>query len=83
MMILLLSALLVFVTFGGLLTYLAWFRPEKHLRYHLWFARIHDVWNPEQARWIRSESYIRVMKVVDTLFFLLSLIGLVLVVMQM
>lgn len=81
-MILLLIGLSTFVIFGGLLTYLAWFRPETHLKYHRWFAHLHDGWNPEQARWIRSNSYIRIMKIVDTLFFLLSLFGFIMIIMQ-
>jgi hypothetical protein len=74
MAILILFGLGCLALFGGFLTYTAWRQPERHARYHMWFARLHAKWNPAQEEWMMSPAYVLTMKVADTCFFILSLL---------
>jgi hypothetical protein len=71
-----------FVLLGAYLTYLAWLRPDLHLRYVHWLAHFYDGWNPGQASWIRSPPFVLFMRIGNTVFFLFSLIMLIIVVLE-
>lgn len=71
-----------FVVLGAYLTCLAWLRPDRHLQCVHWLAHFYDGWNPSQAAWIRSAPFMLMMRIGNTVFFLVSLIMLIIIVLE-
>ncbi len=73
----------IFVTMAfGILTFVAWFRPNEYRMLMESWASIYDRWLPSQKRWVLSRTNAWITRIGVTILFLGGLLAMVSIVLN-